>query len=35
VPDHSTFSLNRNGRFRQSDILRDVFEAVVRRCIEP
>jgi IS5 family transposase len=34
VPDHSTFSLNRNGRFRQSDILRDVFEAVVRRCID-
>ena len=34
VPDHSTFSLNRNGRFRQSDILRHVFESVVRRCIE-
>ncbi len=34
VPDHSTFSLNRNGRFRQSNILRHVFESVVRRCIE-
>jgi transposase len=33
VPDHSTFSLNRNGRFRQSDILRHVFETVVRRCM--
>jgi len=33
VADHSTFSLNRNGRFRQSDILRHVFETVVRRCI--
>ena len=33
VPDHSTFSLNRNGRFRQSDVLRHVFESVVRRCI--
>jgi hypothetical protein len=33
VPDHSTFSLNRNGRFRQSDALRHVFEAVVARCI--
>ncbi len=34
VPDHSTFSRNRHGRFRQSDLLRHVFEAVVRRCIE-
>ena len=33
VPDHSTFSLNRTGRFRQSNLLRHVFEAVVRRCI--
>ncbi len=33
VPDHSTFSLNCNGHFRQSDVLRHVFEAVVRRCI--
>ena len=33
VPDHSTFSLNRNGRFRQSDALRQVFEATVTRCI--
>ena len=33
VPDHSTFSLNRNGRFRDSDILRQLFETVVRRCM--
>jgi len=33
VPDHSTFSRNRHGRFRQSDILRQLFETVVRRCI--
>jgi transposase len=30
VPDHSTFSVNRHGRFRKSDILRQVFEAVVQ-----
>jgi transposase len=34
VPDHSTFSKNRHGRFRQSDLLRRVFEAVLRRCIK-
>ena len=34
VPDHSTFSLNRNGRFRDSDVLRRVFEMVVRRCMD-
>jgi transposase len=33
VPDHSTFSKNRHGRFRASDLLRHVFEAVVRRCM--
>tara|TARA_B100001971_G_scaffold107550_1_gene98889 strand:+ start:346 stop:1713 length:1368 start_codon:yes stop_codon:yes gene_type:complete len=33
VPDHSTFSVNRNGRFRDSDLLRLVFEATVRRCM--
>jgi transposase len=33
VPDHSTFSKNRHGRFRESDLLRHVFEATVRRCI--
>ena len=34
VPDHSTFSVNRHGRFRDSDLLRRVFENVVRRCME-
>nr|NIS40587.1 transposase [Desulfuromonadales bacterium] len=33
VPDHSTFSRNRHGRFRQSDALRQVFEATVARAI--
>lgn len=33
VPDHSTFSKNRHGRFRDSDLLRHLFEAVVARCI--
>src|SRR5690349_1228774 len=34
VPDHSTFSKNRHGRFRESDLLRELFESVVRRCID-
>ena len=33
VPDHSTFSLNRHGRFRESDAFRLVFEAVLQRCM--
>ncbi len=33
VPDHSTFSVNRHGRFRESDILRKVFEEVVCGCM--
>lgn len=33
VPDHSTFSKNRHGRFRDSDLLRHVFEQTVARCI--
>ena len=33
VPHHSTFSVNRHGRFRESDVLRRVFERVVRRCM--
>jgi transposase len=34
VPDHSTFSVNRHGRFRESDAFRHVFEAVVRTCMD-
>jgi transposase len=33
VPDHSTFSKNRHGRFRESDLFRRVFETVLRYCI--
>ena len=34
VPDHSTFSKNRHGRFRESDLFRLVFESVVERCLK-
>jgi transposase len=34
IPDHSTFSKNRHGRFRKSGIFRKVFEEIVRRCLE-
>jgi transposase len=34
VPDHSTFSVNRHGRFRDSDVFRQLFEAVVRVCMD-
>ena len=34
VPDHSTFSVNRHGRFRESDAFRRVFEAIVRTCMD-
>jgi transposase len=34
VPDHSTFSKNRHGRFRDSDLLRRLFETVLQRCID-
>ena len=33
VPDHSTFSKNRHGRFRESNVLRHVFDTVVERCM--
>jgi transposase len=34
VPDHSTFSKNRHGRFRDADILRRVFETTVQTCMD-
>src|SRR5438552_2816190 len=34
VPDHSTFSKNRHGRFRESEAFRQVFESVVERCMK-
>jgi transposase len=33
VPDHSTFSKTRHGRFRESEALRLVFESVVQSCL--
>ncbi len=34
VPHHSTFSENRLNRFRESDILRHVFDRVVQACMK-
>ena len=34
VPEHSTFSKNRHGRFRDSELFRFVFESVVERSID-
>jgi len=34
IPNHSTFSKNRHGRFRQSGVFRDVFKEIVQRCLE-
>jgi transposase len=33
VPHHSTLSVNRLGRFRESEILRHIFERVVAACM--
>lgn len=33
VPDHSTFSKNRHGRFRENGTIRWLFEKVVRHCM--
>ena len=34
VPDHSTFTKNRHGRFRDSNILRELFERIVAQCLD-
>lgn len=34
VPDHSTFSKNRHGRFREGEAFRLVFESVVATCMK-
>jgi transposase len=34
VPHHSTFSVNRHGRFRAGDAFRRVFESVVATCMK-
>src|SRR5512132_1258166 len=33
VPERSTFSKNRHGRFRAGDLFRQLFEEVVHRCV--
>lgn len=33
VPEHSSFSKNRHGRFRESDAFRQLFELVLSQCI--
>jgi len=33
VPNHSTFTKNRHGRFRDSDLLRHLFETVIPPCL--
>lgn len=33
VPNHSTLSKNRHGRFRASDLFRRLFNEVLRRCM--
>ncbi len=34
VPDHSTFSKNRHGRFREAETFRFVFEQVLKSCTD-
>jgi len=34
VPNHSTFSVNRHGRFRDSDVFRLIFNRIVRQCMD-
>jgi transposase len=34
VPHHSTFSKNRHGRFQESKLFEQLFEQVVRQCME-
>jgi transposase len=34
VPDHSTFSKNRHGRFKQSGTYQQIFDQIVRQCVE-
>src|SRR5215467_12133122 len=34
IPDHSTFSKNRHGRFQESQLFEQLFEQIVRQCME-
>ncbi len=33
IPDHSTFSKNRHGRFKESGVFQEIFDEIVRQCI--
>ena len=33
VADHSSFSKNRHGRFKESGIFQEIFDEIVRQCI--
>jgi len=34
IPHHSTFSKNRHGRFQESKLFEELFEQVVKQCVE-
>jgi len=34
IPHHSTYSKNRHGRFQQSKLFEQLFEQIVRQCVE-
>jgi transposase len=34
IPHHSTFSKNRHGRFQESRVFEELFEQIVRQCVE-
>jgi transposase len=34
MPDHSSFSKNRHGRFRDGEVFRKLFETVLQRCMK-
>ena len=34
IPHHSTFSKNRHGRFQESQLFEELFEKIVRQCME-
>jgi transposase len=34
VPNHSTFSVNRHGRFRDGDVFRRIFDRIVQQCMD-
>src|SRR5215475_12532876 len=34
IPHHSTFSKNRHGRFQESNLFEQLFQEIVRQCVE-